>query len=163
MKNIDLFVLGESLKENLESLKQLKGAKFTFMITKNIDILENEMKRISSHVNPTEKYKEFENKRIELCVNFCKKDENNNLIYKTIDNSQEYDIDITDSKWIDSINKLKDEYNDSIKIRDKQINDYNKLLDENTDIIFNKINIDDISDDVSLEHMLLLKSFIIEE
>lgn len=162
MKNVDLFVLAESLKANLESLKKLEGAKFTYTIIKNIDLLEKEIKKISETIKPTNEYDEYEKKRTELCINFCKKDQDNNLIYKNTENGKEYDIDTLDPKWIEAIEKLKEEYQTTIDERNKQIEQYNNLLDKDADIKFDKMNFDKIPENVSLEHMLLLKYFISE-
>ena len=163
MKNVDLFVLAESLKANLESLKQLQGTKFTYSVIKNIDILEKEIKVISEIIKPSEKYSEYETKRTNLCAVFGKKDADGNLVYKQTENGQEYDIDVTDEKWIKAIDELKEEYKDSIDERTKQIDNYNQFLDKESDVEFHKIHIDEIPENVTLEHMLLLKYFISEE
>ena len=52
MKNYDLFVLAEQLAQNIDRLKALKGAKFTYGILKNIDILEREVKTIMEMSKP---------------------------------------------------------------------------------------------------------------
>lgn len=162
MKILDLLILFENLQERLSSIKDLQGAKFTYNISKNIDIIEKEVKHITKAIESSEKHKEYDEKRVELCKEFSKKDENGEVVYITDPNtgSKEFDLDTTDKKWLKAIDKLKEDYSDTLKEREKQVEDYNALLKEDSTVEFFTMSIDEIPEMISVEQMLLVKHFI---
>ena len=165
MKNYDLFVLADQITVNLERLKNLKGAKFNFCLLKNIDLLEKECKILQETVKPSEDFLAYDKARVTLCEEYCAKDENGGLLKK--ENPQnpgqfEYDIDTKSQEWTNAIDKLKQDNLSILTSRDEQIVQYNELLDAQSDIEFAKVKIDDVPNDITLELMKLIKSFIKE-
>lgn len=165
MKNYDLFVLAEQLANNLTTLKTLKGAKFTYGILKNIDLLEKEIKFVSETAKPSEEFLAYDKARVALCEQYAKKDAEGNLEKKEThpgSNQFEYDIDTTSKEWNDAIDALKAQYNTIIESRDEQVKDYNLLIDSQNDLEFYLIKLDDVPNDISLDLMKLIKPFIKE-
>jgi len=165
MKNYDLFVLAEQLAQNIERLKALKGAKFTYGILKNIDILEREVKTIMEMSKPTEDFLAYDKERIALCEKFAEKDASGELVKKEVANSPgqfEYVIDTTSAEWISAIEKLKADNSEVLKSRDEQIAQYNELLQSDFDVQLALIKLDDVPNDISLDLMKIIKPFIKE-
>lgn len=163
MKNYDLFTLAEQLAQNIERLKALKGAKFTYGILKNIDIMEKEVKSLVEVSKPTEDFMAYDKARVDLCTQFCKKDENGELLKKTSQNGQsEYDIDTESQEWKDAIAALKDTHMAVLTDRDEQIRQYNELLESDMAVEFFMISLNDVPNDISLDLMKIIKPFIKE-
>lgn len=163
MTNHDLLILGDLLKQEINNIKQLKGAKLSYYITLNIDIINEKIQQILQTITPNNDYLEYEQTRIDICEKYCKRDENGNLIKIQIDeNKFEYDVDINNPDWNIAMNNLKTKYSNTIEYRNNQITAYNKLLQQECDIDLNMFTLDIISDDVTVELMSILKFFIIK-
>ena len=162
MTNIDLLVLGEQLKTKIEELKLLQGAKFTYGLSKNIDIIEGEIKHIQESSKPSVEFTAYDEARIELCKKHAKKDEAGDIVYinHAASGQQEYDIDVTGKKWIKAIEKLREDNKDAISGRDAQLKDYNTLLEDKCEVDFYTLSIDSIPDNINVEQMLIVKHFI---
>jgi len=165
MKNYDLFMLAEELANNIERLKALKGAKFTFGILKNIDVLEREVKLLAGSSKPTDEYIAYDKLRIALCEQFTAKDENGELKKKETVSAPgqfEYDIDTESQEWKDAIAKMKNDNAEVLKARDEQIAQYNELLMSETDVELFKIKLDDVPNDITMDLMKIIKHFVKE-
>ena len=165
MTNQELFMLAQGLANNLTHLKALKGAKFTYGITKNMDLIQKEMDLINDIIKPSDELKEYDDIRVKLCEKFAKKDENGEYIkIESIPGSGqfEYDIDQESEEWKTAIEKIKTEHKTILDERDEQIKEYNNLLYSDINIEFHKIKLDDVPTDISLELMQIIKPFIEE-
>jgi hypothetical protein len=83
--NNQILVLNQLLKSNL--LSTLTGAKLNYALLKNINKIEKETEDIKKIVNPSDRYKEFDKKRIDICQLYCEKDEKGENIKKQIDSN----------------------------------------------------------------------------
>ena len=140
MKRRDLYTHLQSL----ETVKDLKGVKFAYSIIKNKKKIEEEIKLFEEVIKPSSAYEEYERKRIVLCEIHAEKDTEGRPVvvgdkYKLID------IDIFNAE----LEKLKGGYQDIIEERISQINEYNKVLDEDIDIDILKINFNDLPSDIT--------------
>lgn len=157
MKNKDILTLNEALKS-----LNLKGAKFAYVVARNIEVLKPEITALVEAAKQSDEYKEYEAKRVEICKEHAEKDENNEpvLINKgTV--SEEYKI--ADQKSFEaSLKKLNDENKEVIRAREKQIEEFNSLLEENKDINFHKVSLKDVPDEITSQEMASIIS-IIEE
>lgn len=163
MKNYELYSLADSISKNLESLKYLKGAKFTYSIIKNIELIEKEIEILNKMSKPSEDFEKYDKDRLELCEKLSQKDGDGNSIKKDLGNGNfEYILDTTSKEWIEGANTLRDKYQVTIKNRETQIINYNEILNKDIELKFNEISLDDIPDDVTLELMNILKVFIKE-
>ena len=165
MKNYDLFVLAEQLANNIDRLKALKGAKFTYGILKNIEILEKEVKMIMETSKPTDDFLAYDKTRVALCEQFCAKDEKGEMVKKENPNNPgqfEYDIDVESQEWKDAIVKMKEENKDVLEARDEQIKQYNELLQSEFEVELYKVKLDDVPNDISMDLMKIIKPFVKE-
>lgn len=163
MKNYELYSLADSISKNLESLKYLKGAKFTYSIIKNIELIEKEIEVLTKMSKPSQEFENYDKERLSLCETLSQKDSDGNSLKNDLGNGNfEYILDINSKEWIEGTNLLRDKYLDTIKNREIQINNYNEILNKEVELKFNEIRLDDIPDDITLELMNILKAFIKE-
>ncbi len=140
MKRRDLYTHLQSL----ETVKDLKGVKFAYSILKNKKKIEEEIKLFEEVIKPTSAYEEYERKRIVLCEIHSEKDTEGRPVilgdkYKLVD------IDLFNTE----LEKLKGGYQDIIEERIEQINEYNKILDEELILDVIKINFIDLPLDIT--------------
>jgi vacuolar-type H+-ATPase subunit I/STV1 len=146
--------------EALNSVSEIKGVKFAYAVLKNrkkIEVQVEEDKPIFEEIlKPSEGFKEYEQKRIELCVLHSEKDDNGD----PITNDNRYKI-IDTVKFNEELTELSTEYKVSIDDRQNQMNEYNTLMEENIEINFQKIDFDTLPEDIS-ESQLRSIEFMID-
>lgn len=152
MKRKNLIKLYNTLSEC-----DLKGNKFTYIITKNKRILEEELKDMEEFVKPSDEFKEVKEKIEALKLKHVNKDDNGDpiIIEKTIAGNKVEVYDIPNSKDENSdFNKefktLQEENKDLIDEQRKKEQDYvNIFLEEEVDIDLAKLKIEDIPENIS--------------
>lgn len=155
MKRKEIQVALNSLNE----VTELKGVKFAFCVLKNRKKIETQIeddKAIFEEIlKPSQGFNDYENKRVDLCVLFSDKDENGNPLtennqYK-ISNIEEFNVEL---------NKISEEYSESIDGRKKQVEEYNSLVEEDVTINFQKANFEDLPSDLSEKQLRALEFMI---
>ena len=143
----------------LDDVSELKGVKFAFAVLKNRKIFESQIEEdkaiFEKILTPSDDFKEFETKRIELCVDYSEKDENGLPI---IENEQYKILDF--SKFDVELNILSEKHKEAIDARKKQIDDYNSLMEEELVLEFKKISIEELPNDVSEKQLRVLEFMI---
>lgn len=166
MTNYELFVLAEQLGSNIEKLKALRGAKFTYGVLKNIDVIEKEVKFIADIAKPSDDFLAYDKKRVALCEEFAGKDESGQVKKKLVPGGAsgqfEYDIDTESDVWLAAIDGLKLENKDVIDTRDEQVKAYNDMLKIDATVAFHMIDLDEVPNDISMDLMRLIRPFIKE-
>lgn len=163
MKNYELYSLADSISKNLESLKYLKGAKFTYSIIKNIELIEKEIEVLTKMSKPSEEFENYDKDRLALCERLSQKDGEGNSLKNDLGNGNfEYILDINSKEWTEGTTLLSSKYLDAIKNREVQINNYNEILNKEVELKFYEIKLDDIPNDINLELMNIIKYFIKE-
>lgn len=165
MKNIEILDLASMLSTYAKDLKNLKGAKFGYALLKNIDKLTAECKLIEEARGIPEKFKEYETKRIALCEKYADKDETGQPQKKQYSaTSFEYIINPDNIQFISEVETLKNEYTQAIEEFAKTEEDYKTLLNsENNDFKLTLITFDCVPEDISVELLSVIKSFIKDE
>lgn len=144
MKKKELFKAVESLN----SVSELKGVKFAYTTLKNKKKIEEEIKFLEEVVKPSDKFLEYEQERIQLCNQFADKNEDGSPV---IENNQFkiQDMDTFNKK----LENLKKSYDGVLEEREKQIFEYNSMIDEEVGIEFTKLNLNDLPTDISAEQL----------
>jgi len=139
----------------LSGLKGLKGIKFNYCISKNLAILETEIQSIQSTLKSSDNYKIFDEKRIELCKKYAKKDSNDQPV-KIIDpETKQERYEIGDQLGFDTeYALLKEENKEIVTEREKQLSDFNEFLGKESTITLYKIKLEDVSEDITTEQMV---------
>lgn len=142
LKNQDLF----KILEGIGAVSQLRGAKFAYAMAKNKRLISAEVEDLQKGIeNVSEQYTEYDKKRLELCTEYSRKDDDG----KPILTNNEFQI--SDRTNFDiALGKLRGEYKSAISERDKQVEEYNDLLDKPVNgVVFHKVSFEDLPRDIS--------------
>lgn len=120
MKNRELILLYRSL----DRLGRLSGVRFAYAVSRNISLLEPTVKSLEKVLEASPEYLKFDEARVELAKKHSTKDEKGNP--KTENNG----FIISDIKAFEKeFEKLRKDNKELIEKRDKQVKEYNELLD----------------------------------
>lgn len=119
MKNKDVLNLYEALLG-----LNLKGAKFSYAIARNIAILKPEVESLYKSQEMTKDFKEYDEKRIELAKMHSKKDEIGNPMVE----NNAYILNDKDA-FAKAFEDLKKSYEVPIIAREQQIKEFTELMD----------------------------------
>lgn len=131
---------------NIDDLLQLKGVKLSYCIVKNKNLLLKEIQILEELPiykelkDPSPKYKEYLSKKNEI--------------------EQKINISDKSADLSDEIKKLDEQYQDEIKERELKIKEFDAFILQPSSIIFEKINLSDIPEDVTVKQMLTLNLFV---
>ncbi len=128
------------LKKVLEEIKtlELNNVKFNYVMSKNLKLFSDEVAYFESLVKPSEKFIEYETKRINaLKTKYAITDENGQPI---LENNQFKVKEELLNEFIQYMNELNIEYKEAIEERLKTVNEFEKLMeDEVSESIRNNI------------------------
>ena len=153
MKKKDLLALFNSLN----SLGSLKGVKFAYAVSRNINKLKSEAESLQKAISPMPLFVEFEKERIELAKSHAKKDESGKP------QAKEGSFVLEDPvKFEAEFDKLKKKHKEAISEREKQEDDFKLLLEEEVEIELYKVKLDDVPEEITAQQLHFV-SEIIEE
>jgi hypothetical protein len=144
-----------TLKNSLDELKNLTGAKFSYTLMKNKILINEELKVLDDINKSSEDYQRFELGRVELCEKYCEKDDNGKAVlydnfYKIVDKDN-FNADVL---------VLAEQYKDAIQAENERKKSFDALLNSETQIEFLKLNINDIPTNISVGQLEIIKDFI---
>jgi hypothetical protein len=140
----------------LNSVSELKGVKFSYSVIKNKKKIEEEIKVLEEIIKPTNRYSAYESQRIQICEKHAEKDINNKAIIE--DNK----FKILDMTTFDiELNALKNDYLDDISEREKQIDEYNRMLDDDIELDYTKIGFNDFPNDITPKQLETISFMIL--
>ena len=124
----------------LNSMGNLTGTKFVYGVSKNINILKPEIESLEKAITLSKEFGIYDDARVELAKEYAKKDEKGvALTNKTMKDgkviSEEYILDNKEA-FEKALKKLQKENQEVISTREKQVEDYLKMLDEEVSIAF---------------------------
>ena len=115
------------IKKILDEVSNYEGAEFAFAVFKNKQLIDKKLKSVDFIRSVSPDVIEYENKRVDLCEQYGKRDENGELIINdelyVIDNVEEFKI---------KMEELNNIYGDSVNERQKQIEIFNSCLIEHS-------------------------------
>lgn len=141
MKRYEIFNLLDVINTVLPISKKVK---LNMYLYSNKKILEKETEKIKHVLNYSEKFKTFEKERLDLCEKYCEKDKKGisikeENVYKGLENNEEFNH---------KISELRNIYKEEIEEQQKQLDEFNELLNEDVDIAFDEFSVDLIPDDL---------------
>ena len=156
MTNNDLF----KLLQGLNSVGNCKGARFAYCVAKNVEKLTAECKLLEKQMEPSDKFKEYETKRIGLVSKYCDKNEDGSPKL-TPESTFVFDGGNTAPKGlIDEIDVLRSSYDTEIIERNKQVEDFNILLSDESDFVPSKIKNEFLPDDITVAQVTSIMAII---
>lgn len=132
----------------LNGVSEIKGVKFAFTVLKNKKKIEKQVDEdkeiIQEILTATDEFKEFEDKRLDLCKLHSNKDEDGEAI--VVDEK----FDLIDEKLFNKeFDALKDEYAEPISEREQQLKEFQEIMNEEISITFAKLTFEDLPTDIS--------------
>jgi esterase/lipase len=154
MKKFELLRINDSLIKAMN----YKNHEFAYAVFKNKQLIEDFLSELDFFNNVPPKYVEYENRRVELCKQTCKKDENG----MDIINNGRYEIQDQET-FTKQMDAFHNEYKDEITIRDEQVEQLNLILQQDmTTPNFIKVKKGDLPIEIQTASELYEFSFMIE-
>lgn len=154
MKNEKIVELYNALK----SVGHLKGVKFGYTVARNLRIITPVIDDLQKSLEPTEKYNKYDEARAKLAEKHADKDENGKAIIK----NNTYTVTENKKIFEKEINALQVEHAEAFKEREQQIEDYKKLLQEETKLDLFKVKFSELPNEITANEIDALFE-IIEE
>jgi len=154
LKNSQILDLVEGISRiNNMDLGDDVSKKFNYALILNDNNNRPIAKAVIEVSNPSETYAEYEKKREELILDYCIIDDDGNPV-------------LTDDKWIKLNPDTRDEFNDKLEIlnneykdvlaqREKDLQDFNSILNTEVEVDIITVPIDDVPDIVGKDMTLM--------
>lgn len=144
-------------RKALNSVSHYEGIDFAYAVFKNKQLIDNKLSEVDFIKNVSPQIVEYEEKRVQLCEEFAKKDSNGKSIIENdlyvIDNKEMFKVKMDD---------LLNEYRPFVEERQKQIEIFNNKMNEESKIEFVKIKKEQIPPQLKTADELDGISFMID-
>ena len=142
-----------ALWQNLNKLGGLTGVKFAYAVAKNINNLKSEIEALEKSLEVTDAFKVYDNERIVLVEKYADRDENDKpkLVTSADGKTQEYSIVANKVVFDKKFEVLKKKNKAVLDAREKQIKDYNSMLDTDSDFVPHKIKLEDLPETINAQ------------
>ena len=144
-----------NLYQMLGYLGELTGARFTYTISKNKEILKNVVEEIQKKAEMHDNYREYEKERVELNEKYTKRDKDGNPEIK------DKNYVIKDKvKFDEEVEKLKEKHKDAIEEREQQRKEVEELANKEITLDLKTIPLSIVPDKVTVDQMDVLSILI---
>ena len=144
-----------NLYQMLGYLGELTGARFTYTISKNKEILKNVVEEIQKKAEMHDNYREYEKERVELNEKHTKRDKDGNPEIK------DKNYVIKDKvKFEEEVEKLKEKHKEAIEEREQQRKDVEELANKEITLDLKTIPLSIVPDKVTVDQMDVLSILI---
>lgn len=144
-----------NLYQMLGYLGELTGARFTYTVSKNKEVLKKVVEEIQKKAEMHENYKEYEKERVELNEKHTKRDKDGNPVVK----DKNYVIK-DKAKFEEEVEKLKKKHKDAIEEREQQRKDVEDLANKEITLDLKTIPLSIVPDKVTVDQMEVLSILI---
>ena len=148
-----------AVQNELSSLLSQKGIKLAIIVNKNLTALKSILQPIldsyRQQYDSIEKLKEYQSALNDLYQSYGKKDENGNLISKTVNGKTVIEIDNVEQYKV-AEEQLKNEYSSTIQQIEKLTADYNEILSQENELELEQIDSSMLSDNLTGEDLMTL-------
>ena len=144
-----------NLYQMLGYLGELTGARFTYTISKNKEILKNVVEEIQKKAEMHDNYREYEKERVELNEKYTKRDKDGNPEIK----DKNYVIK-DKAKFDEEVEKLKEKHKEAIEEREQQRKDVEELANKEITLDLKTIPLSIVPDKVTVDQMDVLSILI---
>lgn len=146
LKNKDLY----ELMAGLRAVKDLKGLKFAYAVSKNINLVRQELESFEEMSKPTPEYMAYDIARVELAKKHAVKDENGKPRMENNHYIME-DKELFD-KEVDKLQKSAT-HKKAVEEREKQLNEFKAFLEEDSDFEPYMVKIQYVPEDITSEQL----------
>ena len=144
-----------NLYQMLGYLGELTGARFTYTISKNKEVLKNVVEEIQKKAEMHDNYREYEKERVELNEKYTKRDKDGNPEVK------DKNYVIKDKvKFEEEVEKLKEKHKEAIEEREQQRKEVEELANKEITLDLKTIPLSIVPDKVTVDQMDVLSILI---
>ena len=137
------------LYNNLNQLGKLSGVKFSYAVARNLALLKPEVEAINKTLEPSKEFLEWDKERVALAQEYSKKDEKGEPVI--VGNRYVMENEKTFNKELE---KKQKNHKSAIDAREKQIEEYMKLLEEKSEEIkLFKVKLEHIPEAITTQQM----------
>lgn len=122
-----------NLFNGLHTVLDLPGAKFSYAVARNINILKTETRALAKAERPMDDFLTYEKERIELAKSHAKKDKDGNPVTEEKEAGKSFVVEDM-KKFQEDFEKLKEKHKEALDRRKKQLDDFNELLKEESKV-----------------------------
>jgi len=144
-----------NLYQMLGYLGELTGARFTYTISKNKEVLKNVVEEIQKKAEMHDNYREYEKERVELNEKYTKRDKDGNPEIK----DKNYVIK-DKAKFEEEVEKLKEKHKEAIEEREQQRKEVEELANKEITLDLKTIPLSIVPDKVTVDQMDVLSILI---
>ena len=148
-----------TVQNELSSLLSQKGIKLAIIVNKNLTaikaILQPILDSYRQQYDSIEKLKEYQSALNDLYQTHGKKDENGNLISKTVNGKTAIEIENVE-QYKAAEEQLKSKYSTTIQQVEKLTADYNEILSQENEVELEQIDSSMLSNDLTGEDLMTL-------
>lgn len=139
------------------SVQEYTGVKFNYFVARNMNSFGKEVDALAKSLEQTDDFKKYEKERTALAEKYSQKTDDGTPMVK----DNQYVIE--DQKSFDKeMKKLQSSNKTTLEARQKQFNDYNKFLEEESDAVPYMINQRDLPSDIKTKDMIAIFNLIEE-
>lgn len=135
MKNGEVYEVQAILND---TIKAAKSGKLIYAVNKNMNFTEQEIQALEQIKQPSEAYQVFDRLRVKLCVDMAVKTDSGAPKTVTTEHGLEFDIENREA-FKTALDALREAHKDAVEEYQNAVLQFNKLLDEESDIKIYKI------------------------
>lgn len=148
------------LYNGLKGVSKFPGVKFAYTIARNLEVLKPEVNSLMKAVAHSEDYKKYDQERIELAKKHAKKDEHNRPMMT--DDQKNYILE-DENDFEKDFKDLNLKNKKVVDAREKQIKEYNSLLETEISLKLVKISTTLLPESITGELVEAIFPILIEE
>jgi len=151
----------KDIHNGIVSCQDLPGVKFSYAMAKNKKKIEGESANFQEAMKMSEEYQKYDKERITLAEKHSKKDKDGNPITITnIQGAKSFDI-IDMDKFEKDFAVIKGKNKEVLNKRVKQMEEFEKLMDEEVKIKLTTVKIDDLPQEITTKQIEALNELIV--
>ena len=128
----------------LESVKDLSGFRFALAVVRNKKACNAKVEEFKEALKPSDRYTEYDTKRVNLCKAHAKKDESGEPIVA----NGEYQIaDVL--ALMSELSPISEEYQDAVSEYSQKLKDFEAIADDDAGITLEQVGSDDMPKDIT--------------
>jgi hypothetical protein len=146
------------LYQALNRLGNMSGVKFAYGVSRNLALLKPEIESLQKAIEATPEFMKFDEKRVELAKKYAKKDDKGEPIITN--NNYEMENQVV---FDEEFSALKEEYKKEFEARQAQLEEYNEMLQSESDVVLYKIPVSYVPETINVSQMNSIAAIITDD
>ena len=158
MKNNEL----QNLLSGLNAVSNLKGSVFSYGVGKNAKKITSTLNNLYSKQVFNDDFQEFQKQKLELLESLAMRDEEDKPIQIDTPQGKSYKFE-DDSAVNEAVDILIAEHQDAIDAQKVHDEDFNKLLDQDTDFEIHLVKLSNVPEDITGGQISAIMEMIVDD